>query len=81
MNILVQANEELARKFSTVMEAWKEQEKWYIERDTALWSYIKVMPADPAMWLSRLNDYRFILLSGTMPSITVLNFLANSSLA
>ncbi len=26
------------------------------------------MPADPAMWLSKLNDYRFILLSGTMPS-------------
>ena len=68
MNLLVQANEELARKFSTVMEAWKEQDKWYIERDTALWSYIKVMPADPAMWLSKLNNYRFILLSGTMPS-------------
>jgi len=68
MNILAQANEELARKFSIVMQAWKEYDKWYIERDTVTWSYIKVMPADPAMWLSRLNDYRFILLSGTMPS-------------
>jgi Rad3-related DNA helicase len=68
MNLLVQANEELARKFSTVMQAWKEQDKWYIERDTTLWSYIKVMPADPAMWLSKLNNYKFILLSGTMPS-------------
>jgi Rad3-related DNA helicase len=67
-NLLVQANEELARKFSTIMQAWKERDKWYIERDTVLWSYIKVMPADPAIWLSRLNDYRFILLSGTMPS-------------
>jgi Rad3-related DNA helicase len=68
MNLLVQANEELARKFSTIMQAWKEQEKWYIERDTAMWSYIKAMPADPAIWLSRLNNYRYILLSGTMPS-------------
>jgi DNA excision repair protein ERCC-2 len=68
MNLLVQANEELARKFSIVMEAWKERDKWYIERDEAMWSYIKVMPADPAMWLSRLNNYRYILLSGTMPS-------------
>jgi len=68
MNILVQANEELARKFSVVMDAWKERDKWYIERDTMLWSYIKVMPADPAMWLTKLNDYRYILLSGTMPS-------------
>jgi len=72
MNLLVQANEELARKFSTVMEAWKERDKWYIERDTVMWSYIKVMPADPAMWLSKLNNYRFILLSGTMPSIDYL---------
>jgi Rad3-related DNA helicase len=50
------------------MQAWKEGDKWYIERDTALWSYIKVMPADPAIWLSKLNNYRYILLSGTMPS-------------
>jgi DNA excision repair protein ERCC-2 len=68
MNLLVQANEELARKFSTVMQAWKEGDKWYVERDTAMWSYIKVMPADPATWLSKLNNYRYILLSGTMPS-------------
>jgi Rad3-related DNA helicase len=67
-NLLVQANEELARKFSVVMQAWKEGDKWYVERDTAMWSYIKVMPADPATWLSKLNSYRFILLSGTMPS-------------
>ena len=68
MNILAQANEELARKFSVVMQAWKEGDKWYIERDTAMWSYIKAMPADPAIWLSKLNNYRYILLSGTMPS-------------
>jgi len=68
MNLLVQANEELARKFSTVMQAWKEGDKWYVERDTVMWSYIKVMPADPATWLSKLNNYRYILLSGTMPS-------------
>ncbi len=68
MNLLVQANEELARKFSIIMQAWKEADKWYIERDTAMWSYIKAMPADPAIWLSRLNNYRYILLSGTMPS-------------
>jgi len=68
MNLLAQANEELARKFSTIMQAWRESDKWYIERDTALWSYIKAMPADPAIWLSRLNNYRYVLLSGTMPS-------------
>ncbi len=68
MDILVKANEELAAKFGVVMSAWKERDKWYIERDETTWSYIKVMPADPAMWLSKLNNYRYILLSGTMPS-------------
>jgi len=68
MNYLVQANEELASKFSVVMDAWKERDKWYIERDQQKWDYIKVMPADPATWLSKLNNYRYILLSGTMPS-------------
>ncbi|ACZ35765.1 DNA helicase [Sulfolobus spindle-shaped virus 7] len=63
LNFIV--DEELAEKFSTVIKAWKERDKWYIERDE---TYIKVMPADPAIWLSKLNDYRFILLSGTMPS-------------
>jgi len=68
MNYLVQGNKELAAKFYAVMDAWKEREKWYIERDREKWDYIKVMPADPAMWLSKLNNYRFILLSGTLPS-------------
>ena len=68
MDILVKANEELAAKFNVVMSAWKERDKWYIERDETTWSYIKVMPADPAMWLSKLNNYRYILMSGTMPS-------------
>jgi len=68
MNYLVQGNKELAAKFYVVMDAWKEREKWYIERDREKWDYIKAMPADPAMWLSKLNNYRFILLSGTLPS-------------
>jgi len=68
MNYLVQGNKELAAKFYAVMDAWKEREKWYIERDREKWDYIKAMPADPAMWLSKLNNYRFILLSGTLPS-------------
>ncbi|ACZ35798.1 Rad3-like helicase [Betafusellovirus yellowstonense] len=60
-------DEDLQKKFGTVARAWEEQDRWYIERDYNEW-YIKVMPADPAIWLSILNDYRFILLSGTMPS-------------
>ncbi|BFI75452.1 helicase C-terminal domain-containing protein [Sulfurisphaera ohwakuensis] len=61
-------DEELQAKFSAIVRAWNNREEYYIERDLSEFSYVKAMPADPALWLSRLNDYRYILLSGTMPS-------------
>jgi Rad3-related DNA helicase len=68
LGLISKANPELAKKFSIVMTAWDERDRWYIERDNTSWTYIKVMPADPSTWLSKLNDYKFILLSGTLPS-------------
>jgi len=68
LGLISQGNQELAKKFNIVMKAWKERDKWFIERDTTSWSYIKVIPADPSTWLSKLNNYKFILLSGTLPS-------------
>ena len=61
-------DDEVAAKYRTVVQAWEERDRYYIERDTQNGEYVKVMPADPALWLSRLNEYRYILLSGTMPS-------------
>ena len=60
--------DEVYAKYRTVVQAWEERDRYYIERDTQNGEYVKVMPADPALWLSRLNEYRYILLSGTMPS-------------
>lgn len=67
LGLIEQADEELAQKFAIIVKAWKESDKWFIERDQQE-GYIKAMPADPALWLSNLNNYRYILLSGTMPS-------------
>ncbi|AZG03111.1 hypothetical protein [Sulfolobus spindle-shaped virus] len=61
-------DEELQAKFKAVNKAWAKKDDYYIERDTQNGEYIKTMPADPSLWLSQLNNYRYILLSGTMPS-------------
>ena len=60
--------DEVYAKYRAVVQAWEERDRYYIERDTQNGEYVKVMPADPALWLSKLNEYLYILLSGTMPS-------------
>jgi Rad3-related DNA helicase len=58
-------DEDLVSKVTMIINAFKEEDKWYIERGD---SFVRVMPADPSIWTGQLNNYQYILLSGTMPS-------------